>query len=132
MYGHDIYEKSTIKYTHATRQIAQRLADQLNMRNPESYIPTLPETLCAKPVDRPIEEEITAIEASVLTQAKDRGLKGTAHALEQRASQEELKKRVLQFYCKHQYVNVPVQWYGATVYPRICARCGKIRDDHEQ
>lgn len=114
--------------TPTLRQIAERLAAQYAERAPPPPPPPPPATLATQTVEKPYEEEAANYEAAVLAQAKDRGLAGTAHALEQRAQQETLKKRVMQFYCKHQYVNVPVQWYGATVYPRICTLCGKIRD----
>ena len=114
--------------TPTLRQIAERLAAQLAERAPPAYVPDKPQDLASKVVEKPYEEEATAYETAVLDQAKERGLKGTAYVLEQRAKDVELKKRIGQFYCKHQFVNVPVQWYGATVYPRICALCGKVRD----
>ena len=114
--------------TPTLRQIAERLAAQLAERAPPPPPPPAPADLASNVVEKPYEEEATAYEAAILAQAKERGLKGTAYALEQRAKDAELKKRIGQFYCKHQFVNVPVQWYGATVYPRICALCGKVRD----
>ena len=114
--------------TPTLRQIAERLAAQLAERAPPPPPPPAPADLASNVVEKPYEEEATAYEAAVLEQAKERGLKGTAHVLEQRAKEAELKKRIGQFYCKHQFVNVPVQWYGATAYPRICALCGKVRD----
>ena len=114
--------------TPTLRQIAERLAAQLADRAPPPPPPPAPADLAAQVVEKPYEEEAASYEAAVLAQAKERGLAGTAYALEQRAQQEALKKRVMQFYCKHRYVNVPIQWYGATAYPRICALCGKVQD----
>ncbi len=114
--------------TPTLRQIAERLAAQLAERAPPPPVTEKPADLTGQVVEKPYEEEAAAYEAAVIAQAKERGLKGTAYVLEQQAKDAELKKRIGQFYCKHQFVNVPVQWYGATVYPRICALCGKVRD----
>ena len=114
--------------TPTLRQLAERLAEQINTRTPQNNAPAPPTELTSHIVDKPYEEEMTSYNAAMIAQAKERGLHGTAYNLEKRAEQETLKKRVLQFYCKHRYVNVPVQWYGATVYPRICASCGKVQN----
>ncbi len=120
--------KAVMQPTPTLRQIAERLAAQLADRAPPPPPPPAPTELAAQVVEKPYEEEASEYEGAVLAQAKERGLKGTAYALEQRAQQESLKKRVLQFYCKHRFVNVPIQWYGATAYPRICASCGKVQE----
>jgi hypothetical protein len=114
-------------YPTPSRKILEdRLAQQLTMRNPAP--PQLPAPLPKTTVEKPIESENKSYDESVLAQARERGLKATAYQLEQRAQAETLKKNLLQFYCKHQFANIPVQWYGTTVYPRICVSCGKIRD----
>lgn len=104
-----------------------RYAAAMAERNPSYVTPPTPADIQPTPIVKPLQDEQRAYEAALLAQAKDRGLKGVAYALEQKAGEEERKKRLTQFYCTHTYVNVPVQWYGTTVYPRICPKCGHIR-----
>ena len=113
--------------TPSTEVLKARLAAAEAERNPPRYTPPTPQDIQATPIVKPLQDENKAYEAAILGQAKDRGLKGVAYVLEQKATEVERKQRVAQFYCAHTYVNVPVQWYGATVYPRICPKCGHIR-----
>lgn len=127
--------------TPSAEVLKARLAAAEAERNPPRYTPPTPQDIKAIPaghpsfpghppcmvVVKPLQDENKAYEAAILGQAKDRGLKGVAYVLEQKAAEVERKQRVAQFYCAHTYVNVPVQWYGATVYPRICPKCGHIR-----
>ena len=83
--------------TPTLRQIAERLAAQLAERAPAPPPPPAPADLASNVVEKPYEEEATAYEAAILAQAKERGLKGTAYVLEQRAKDAELKKRIGQF-----------------------------------
>jgi hypothetical protein len=124
--------------TPSTEVLNARYAAAMAERNPSYVTPPTPADIQPTPaghfgqppcmvVVKPLQDEQRAYEAALLAQAKDRGLKGVAYVLEQKAGEEERKKRLTQFYCAHTYVNVPVQWYGATVYPRICPKCGHIR-----
>lgn len=107
-------------------------------RNPPRIVPPTPTDIKAIPaghpghppcmvVVKPLQDEQRAHDAAVLAQADARGLHGVAYMLQEKAKEEERQKRLQQFYCTHTYVNVPVQWYGATVYPRICPKCGHVR-----
>jgi hypothetical protein len=113
--------------TPSAELLKARLAAAEAERNPPRFIPPPPQDIQSIPIVKPLQDEQKAYEAAIIRQAKDRGLQGVAYVLEQKAGEEERKQRVTQFYCAHTYVNVPVQWYGATVYPRICPKCGHIR-----
>ncbi len=113
--------------TPSAEVLKARLAAAEAERNPPRITPPTPQDIQSIPIVKPLQDENKAYEAAILGQAKDRGLRDVAYVLEQKAAEVERKQRVAQFYCAHTYVNVPVQWYGATVYPRICRKCGHIR-----
>jgi len=96
-------------------------------RNPPRTVPPTPTDIKSIPIVKPLQDEQRAHDKAVLAQAEARGLHGVAYMLQEKAKEEERQKRLQQFYCTHTYVNVPVQWYGAIVYPRICPKCGHVR-----
>jgi hypothetical protein len=113
--------------TPTAKQINARLAAAVAERGASVVAPPIPAHIQPIPIVKPQGGENKAFDAAVLAQAQERGLKGTAYVLEQKAMAEERQRRLVQFYCAHTYVNVPVVWYGATVYPRLCSKCGHVR-----